>query len=146
MKTLSEITINYVPKLKLSEQPKVTTSKDAEEQFRALWSNKMEYIEEMYIMLLNRANRVLGYSKISQGGLSGTVVDAKVVFQTALKAHASSILLAHNHPSSNLKPSEADIRITKTIREAGKFMEIPLIDHLILTEEGYYSFADEGIL
>ncbi|MCW3071308.1 MAG: repair protein [Bacteroidetes bacterium] len=89
---------------------------------------------------------MLGFSKISQGGLSGTVVDAKVVFQVALKANASSILLAHNHPSGNLKPSEADLMITKNIREAGKLMEIPLVDHIILTDEGYYSFADEGSL
>jgi DNA repair protein RadC len=146
MEQLSEITINYIPKVKMSNLPKVLTSKDAEAQFRTLWSDKLEYIEEMYIMLLNRANKLLGFSKISQGGLSGTVVDARVVFQVALKANASSILLAHNHPSGNLKPSEADLKITKTIKEAGRFMEIPLIDHLILTQEGYYSFADEGIL
>lgn len=146
MTTLSEISINYIPKLKLSEQPKITTSKEAEIQFRALWSNKLQYIEEMYIMLLNRANKVLGYSRISQGGTSGTLVDTKVVFQVALKANASSILLAHNHPSGNLKPSEADLKITKNIKEAGRFMEIPLIDHIILTEEGYFSLADEGIL
>ncbi|MCE3278955.1 MAG: repair protein [Bacteroidetes bacterium] len=143
---LSEISINYSPKVKLSALPKVLTSKDAETQFRSVWSNKMEYIEEMYLMILNRANKVLGYSKISHGGMSGTVVDTKVVFQTALKAHASSIMLAHNHPSGNLKPSEADLRITKIIKEAGRIMEIPLLDHIILTQEGYYSFADEGIL
>ena len=146
MNTLSEISINYKPKIKLSELPKVVTSIDAETQFRALWTDKLQYIEEMYMMLLNRANRVLGYTKISAGGTTGTIVDIKVVFQTALKSNASSIILAHNHPSGNLKPSEADIRITSNLREAGKLMDIPLLDHLILTDEGFYSFADEGIL
>lgn len=146
MNTLSEISINYKPNIKLSELPKVITSRDAENQFRALWSDKMQHVEEMYMMVLNRANRVLGYSLISKGGISGTVVDLKIIFQTALKSNASSIILAHNHPSANLKPSEADIRITRNVREAGKILEIPLLDHLIITSEGFYSFADEGAL
>ena len=146
METLSEISINYKPLFKLSEIPKVVTSKDAEKQFRAIWSDKMQYIEEMSILLLNRANKPLGFSKISTGGTSGTVVDIKVVFQTALKANANSIIICHNHPSGNLTPSEADLKITKNIKEAGKMMDIPLIDHLIITQEGYYSFADEGML
>lgn len=146
MNTLAEISINYKPNIKLSELPKIVTSKDADAQFRALWSDKLQHVEEMYMMLLNRANKVLGYSKISTGGISGTVVDLKIVFQTALKSNASSIILSHNHPSGNLKPSEADIRITKNVREAGKIMDIVLLDHLIITEEGYYSFADEGAL
>ncbi len=146
METLCEISINYQYKNKLSELPKVVTSRDAEKQFRAIWSDRLQYIEEMYLMLLNRANRVLGYSKISLGGTSGTIVDTKVVFQTALKSNASSIILCHNHPSGNLKPSEADQKITKSLKEAGKIMDIVLIDHLIITDEGYFSFADEGIL
>ncbi len=146
METLCEISINYQYKNKLSELPKVVTSRDAETQFRAIWSDKLQSIEEMYLMLLNRANRVLGYSKISLGGTSGTIVDTKVVFQTALKSNASSIILCHNHPSGNLKPSEADQKITKSLKEAGKIMDIVLIDHLIITDEGYYSFADEGII
>ena len=146
METLSEISINYKPLFKLSERPKVVTSKDAEKQFKALWSDKIQYVEEMSILLLNRANKVLGFAKISIGGTTGTVVDTKVIFQTALKANANAIILCHNHPSGNLSPSEADIKITKNVREAGKIMEINLLDHLIITDEGYYSFADEGIL
>lgn len=146
METLCEISINYQHKTKLSELPKVVTSRDAETHFRSLWSNKLNYVEEMCLMLLNRANRVLGYSKISIGGTTGTVVDIKVVFQTALKANACSILLCHNHPSGNLKPSEQDIKITKSIKEAGKLMEIALLDHLIITAEGFFSFADEGMM
>lgn len=146
MKKLSEISINYQPLVKLSALPKIITSKEAENQFRAHWSNKLMYIEEMYLMLLNRANKVLGYSKISEGGITGTVVDTRVIFQIALKTNACSIILGHNHPSGNLKPSDADLKITKNIKEAGKIMDITLLDHIILTDEGYYSFADEGML
>jgi DNA repair protein RadC len=146
METFSEILINYKPFKQLSTLPKVITSKDAEKCFREVWSNKMEYVEEIYALLLNRANRALGFSRISIGGTTGTVVDTKVIFQTALKANSHSLILCHNHPSGNLKPSDADIKITKAIKEAGRIMEIPLLDHLIITDEGYYSFADEGIL
>ena len=102
--------------------------------------------EEFWLLILNRANLVIKKEMISRGGVSGTVVDTKIIFKAAIENYASSIIISHNHPSGNLKPSEADIRITKTIKEAGKIMEIPLLDHLIITEEGFYSFADEGIL
>lgn len=146
METLSEISINYKPFTLLSTLPIIINSKDVEAHFRGVWSDKMQYIEETYVLLLNRANKPLGFSKISIGGTTGTVVDVKVVFQTALKANANSIILCHNHPSGNLRPSEADIKITKAIKEAGKLMHIPLADHLIITQEGYYSFADEGMI
>lgn len=146
METLSEISINYKPFTLLSILPIIINSKDVEAHFRGVWSDKMQYIEETYVLLLNRANKPLGFSKISIGGTTGTVVDVKVVFQTALKANANSIILCHNHPSGNLKPSDADIKITKAIKEAGKLMDIPLADHIIITQEGYYSFADEGML
>lgn len=145
MKQLSEITINYSSRVKISSLPKVVSSKDAEVQFRAIWSDKMQYLEEVYILLLNRANKVLGFTKVSSGGTSATVVDTKIIFQSALKANASSIIMGHNHPSGNLQPSEQDIKLTKGLKDAGKTMEIPLLDHLIITQEGYYSFADEGI-
>jgi len=146
MEQLNEITINYSRKIKASTLQKITISKDAEEQFRGLWSNKIEYVEQVYILLLNRANKVLGFTKVSEGGTSGTVVDTKIIFQALLKANASFFIMAHNHPSGNLQPSEADIKLTKGLKEAGRVMDIPLVDHLILTDEGYYSFADEGIL
>lgn len=144
--TLSEISINYKPNTRLSELPKITNSRDAIKHFREVWSDKLQYIEETYLLMLNRANKVLGFSKISIGGTAGTVVDIKVIFQTALKVNASSIILCHNHPSGNLKPSEMDIKLTKNIKEAGKIMDIALSDHLILTDEGYFSFADEGMI
>ena len=143
---LTEISINYQPNFKTSELPKVVSSKDAESLFRSLWSDKIQYIEEMYVLMINRANKALGFTKISIGGTSGTVVDIKVIFQAALKSNANSIILCHNHPSGNLQPSEADIRLTKSIKEVGRWMEIPLLDHLIITKESYYSFADQGII
>ena len=141
---LSEVSINYTPRVKPSLLPKISTSQEALTCFRSIWSNKISYLEEAYILLLSRANKVLGFSQLSLGGTAGTIVDIKVIFQIALKANAHAIVLAHNHPSGNLKPSEADVKITKEIKKSGKFLGIQLLDHLILTEEGFYSFADEG--
>ena len=143
---LSEIFVSYSPRVKPSELPKITKSEEAMACFRQIWSDKMNYREEAYMLLLNRCNKVLGYSLLSVGGTSGTVVDIKVIYQTALKSNAHAIVIAHNHPSGNLKPSETDIRITKEIKEAGKLLGIQLLDHLILTDEGFYSFADEGMI
>ena len=103
-------------------------------------------MEEFVILCLNRANKVLGYSKISQGGLSGTVADPKVIFQVALKSNASSIILCHNHPSGNTKPSDNDIQLTKKLKKAGEFLELNVLDHLIITSDAYFSFADESLL
>ncbi|MDZ7650383.1 MAG: JAB domain-containing protein [Cytophagales bacterium] len=97
-------------------------------------------------MLTNRANKVLGIFELSTGGVSGTVADPKLIFAAALKGAASGMILAHNHPSGNLQPSQADLDLTKKIREAGKLLEIQLLDHVIVTSEGYYSFADEGLI
>jgi DNA repair protein RadC len=103
--------------------------------------------EEFIVLLLNRANRVLGCLKLSRGGLTGTVVDLRILYGTALKAMASSIVIAHNHPSGNLKPSDEDRELTKKISDAGKLLDVNLLDHLILGTEGdYASFADEGWL
>ena len=143
---LREIEIHYRNKVRSSDMPKVTCSKDASEYFRSVWSSQMDRIEEFWELCLNRANRVLGWAKVSQGGLSGTVADPKVIFQTALKANAASIILTHNHPSGNIKPSESDIRLTKKMKDGGVLLDLPVLDHLILTSEGYYSFADEGLL
>lgn len=143
---ISEISINYKPLQKVSELTKIISSKDAVDFFRQIWSEKMQYIEEFYVLLLNRSNKIIGYSKISEGGTAGTVVDPKMVFQTALKANAHSIILSHNHPSGNLKPSDQDIGLTKKIQEVGRALEIPVLDHVILTYEGSFSFADEGLM
>lgn len=103
--------------------------------------------EEFWILLLNRANRVISKERISSGGVAGTVVDAKIIFRRALEGGpASSIILAHNHPSGNLKPSQADISITKKLRQAGESLDISVLDHLIISGNAYYSFADDGAL
>lgn len=103
-------------------------------------------VEQFWILLLNRANELVAKRKISEGGVAGTVVDAKVVFKAAIEQLASSIILVHNHPSGNLKPSKADIRLTENLVEAGKLMNVQVVDHLIVSEKGYYSFADEGLI
>lgn len=146
MYNLAEITVSYKPTFKLSERPKISSSTDAEKFFRMAWSDKLSYCEEFYILLLNRENKVLGVCKISSGGIAGTVADPKMIFQAALKANASSIILSHSHPSGNLKPSQADLDLTSKIKEAGKFLDLPVLDHMIITEEGYLSFADEGLM
>jgi DNA repair protein RadC len=142
---LSEIQVSYKSKLKYSEMKTITTSKDAEEIFRGIWSNKMEFVEEFFMLLLNRANKVKGWYKVSEGGTTGTVVDPKVIFSVALKCHACGIMLAHNHPSGNTKPSQQDMDLTKKLVAGGKVLEINILDHLILSAEGYFSFADEGL-
>ncbi|MEO8087538.1 MAG: JAB domain-containing protein [Bacteroidota bacterium] len=143
---LSEIKVTYKSKVKYSEMRSITTSKDAEEILRNIWSDDIELREEFYMLVLNRANRVLGYYLISQGGIAGTVVDSKLVFSVALKCHASGIILAHNHPSGNTKPSPQDLDLTKKLVAGGKLLEISVLDHLILTAESFYSFADEGMM
>lgn len=102
--------------------------------------------EEFWILLLSRSNKVIAKELISKGGLSGTVADPKVIFSIALQHQASSIILAHNHPSGNLKPSQQDIDLTKKLYQAGKILDIIVFDHLIITDDGFLSFADEGLL
>lgn len=125
------------------KRDKISSSKDVYEIMRSVLTDLPH--EEFWVLLLNRANLVIKKELISRGGVAGTVVDTKIVFKTAIENYASSIIICHNHPSGNLKPSEADIRITKNIKEAGKLMEIQLLDHLILAESGFFSFADEDL-
>ncbi|MEZ4950582.1 MAG: DNA repair protein RadC [Saprospiraceae bacterium] len=126
----------------IREKPKITGSLDAYKIIAPLLLDLPH--EEFWILLLNRANRVLGKEMISRGGVTGTVADAKIIFRKALEGKATSIILFHNHPSGNLRPSQADIDLTKKLKEAGNNLEISVLDHLIIAERGYYSFADEG--
>lgn len=128
----------------LIKKDKITTSKDVYDIMKPILLDLPH--EEFWLLILNRANLVVKKELISRGGVSGTVVDTKIIFKAAIENYACSIVICHNHPSGNLKPSEADIRITKNIKEAGKLMEIPLLDHLIVSENGFYSFADEGMI
>lgn len=102
--------------------------------------------EEFWILMLNRANEIIRKEMISRGGVSGTVVDPRIIFKSAVQHLACAIILCHNHPSGNLKPSEADIRLTRKIKESGALLEIPVLDHLIITDKGHFSFADEGMM
>jgi DNA repair protein RadC len=102
--------------------------------------------EEFWILLLNRGNKIINSICISQGGLSGTVADPKKIFKTALEQYSASVILCHNHPSGNVKPSESDIRLTQKLKKAGSFLDLPVIDHIIIGDGSYFSFADEGIL
>ncbi|MBL0328509.1 MAG: DNA repair protein RadC [Bacteroidetes bacterium] len=128
----------------VAKRDRITTSKDVYDIMKSILLDLPH--EEFWLLMLNRANLVVKKELISRGGVSGTVVDTKIIFKAAVENYACSIIICHNHPSGNRKPSDADIRITKNIKEAGKLMEIPLLDHLIVAENGFYSFADEGIL
>ncbi len=144
---VAEIQLIYKSNVKPSERPKISSSRDARDVFMGTWDNtKLELMEQFKIMLTNRANKVLGIFELSTGGVSGTVADPKLIFAAAIKGIASGLILCHNHPSGNLQPSQADIDLTGKIKEGGKLLEIQLLDHIILTSEGYYSFADEGLI
>jgi DNA repair protein RadC len=127
-----------------NEKPKITGSKDAYELLRPDLQDIQH--EEFWVLLLNRANRVIRKHQISQGGVSGTVADPKIIFKSALQELASGIILAHNHPSGNLTASQADIDLTRKLKEAGKLLDIQVLDHVIVAGQKYYSFADEGML
>lgn len=125
-------------------RPRITSSGDAFEIIKPDLLDLMH--EEFWVIILNRANFVLKKIKISSGGIAGTVADPKLIFRAAIDAYGSSIILVHNHPSGNLKPSQADIQLTKKLKESGNMLEIPVLDHLIFTEKNYFSFADEGLM
>lgn len=144
---LPQLKISYEPKLPPSKLLKISSSADAHEIFRAFFNpENMKLKEEAAVLLLNRANRVLCVNLISSGGITGTVVDIRLILGIALKALACSIMVAHTHPSGNLQPSKIDELLTVKLREAARIMDIVLLDHLILSTESYYSFADEGRL
>lgn len=144
--SVSEVELTYKNKVKASDRPQITSSRTAFDILLFNWSDQIEYQEEFNVLLLNRANRVIGFYNVSKGGQSSTVVDAKVVFAAALKSSSSYLVLAHNHPSLNLQPSLADIQLTKKLVEGAKLLDLKIIDHLIITPYSYYSFADEGKL
>ncbi len=142
---IAEIKISYSHIVKPSNQVKVTSSQDVYNYVLPLWKD-IDYRESFAILLLSRNMKVLGLSWVSLGGISGTVVDPKIIFQTALKSSSSGIILLHNHPSSNTNPSDADLKITTKIKDGGKLLDIDVPDHIILTSESYLSMADEGYI
>jgi DNA repair protein RadC len=127
-----------------ADKPRISGSADA---FNMLRGDMMDLpVEEFWILLLNRANRVIRKKKVSEGGLSGTVADPRIIFKLAVEELACGIIVAHNHPSGNLTASQTDIELTRRLKEAGKVMEVQLLDHLIIAGNKYFSFADEGLL
>jgi DNA repair protein RadC len=123
---------------------KVRSSREVYERFLEYMSNLKH--EEFWLMCLSRSQQVLSMNKIGEGGLTATVADPKKVFRIALENNAACIIVAHNHPSGNLQPSQEDNKLTNRLRENGNLMDCPLLDHLVVTDNGYYSYADEGAL
>lgn len=142
---VAEIEVSYKPNNK--HKPVIKRSQDAYDVFRGFFSGDTISLQESFAaMYLNRANKVIGVFMASKGGMTGTIADPRLILAVALKTAACSVMLCHNHPSGNLKPSRQDEELTTKIKEAGRYMDIKVIDHLILAEESFYSFADEGMM
>lgn len=144
---VSEIELSYKSKVKPSERPKIICSKDAYNILINTWDkDKLEFVEQFKVILLNRSNSVLGIVEISTGGPTGTVADPKTIIASAVLSNACSLMLSHNHPSGSVKPSRADDELTHKIKEAAKYHDLRVLDHLIVSSEEYFSFADEGLM
>ena len=145
---VNEIAISYSGSVKANLLPKITCSQSAADLAYSHWNKEtIELHETFKILLLNNANKVKGIYEVSNGGITGTLVDVRILFAVLLKSLTTAVILLHNHPSGTLKPSEADKRLTQKIKKAGELFDIIVLDHLILTPQGdYYSFADNGIL
>jgi DNA repair protein RadC len=145
---LAEIKVAYKRTGSTKHNVTILNSKDSFDILYPLFNKDViGFLEEFYVLLLNRANAILGWVKLSSGGTAGTVVDKKIIAIIALQTNASGIILCHNHPTGNIKPSEHDIQITETIKDACQLLEIRLLDHLIISPIGvYFSFSDEGVL
>lgn len=144
MNTIPEYTLGK--KASIFEKVKMKESEDVEKYIRQFYSDDIEIYESFFLLLLNIANETIGYAKISQGGITGTVVDIKILLKYVVDSLASGVVICHNHPSGNLRPSVEDISLTKSIKEALKLLDSKLIDHIILTSENYYSFSDNGLI
>jgi DNA repair protein RadC len=126
------------------EKKKIMSSRDVFEYFSGILGDNT--YEAFYILLLNRANHIIREVQISEGGFAGTVADPKKIFKIALEHNASTMILCHNHPSGNIQPSDADIKLTRKLKSAGEMLDLPVVDHIIIGDEKYFSFADEGQL
>jgi len=126
---------------------RIVSSNNTAELLREIWdADLIEYVEQVCLLCLSRSNRVIAYNFLATGGTAGCVVDAKVIFQAALLSNASSIIISHNHPSGNLQPSTADFCLTTKLWKIGRELDIPLLDHVIMTKDNYHSMADNGEL
>lgn len=144
---VSEAKLTYINKVKACDRIKITVSSDAYSVFKASWDNDtIDAYETFKCAYVNNSNQVLGVVTISTGGIRGTLVDPQKVFCGAIKCFASGIILVHNHPSGSLKPSESDNTLTQRMKHAGDILGIKILDHLIITRDTYFSYADEGKL
>ena len=142
-----EIKVSYSSKMKMEDAQVIRSSRDAAKIFRSFYGEgEMEFREHAYLLLLNRRNKVKGCFHLGIGSVSGVFVDPKVIFAVALKTMTSAIMICHNHPSGATYPSEPDLALTRKLKEAGKVLEIPLLDHIILTKSDYTSMADRGLM
>lgn len=144
---VTEVDLVYRSKVKASQRPKIGSAADAYHIFKNNWDkDKWELLEQCKVLLLNRSNKVLGMYELSTGGICGTVVDIRLLLMAALKCCACGLVLCHNHPSGQLRASAEDKKITDKLKSACLLLEMNLLDHLIITPEGYFSFANEGYL
>ena len=142
--TISEYSLKYTKSD--IQKTKITTSESASNIIRQFYFDDINIYESFFILLLNRANNTTGFAKISQGGTAGTVVDIKIIAKYAVESLSSAVIICHNHPSGNKQPSDADLNITRKIKDALLLLDIKLIDHIIITENDFYSFSDNGDL
>ena len=144
---IAKVRLVYNSDIPYEDRVHIGNSKDAYGIFKSNWdADTIDLFEEFHILVLDRMNQVLGISRVTAGGTAGTVVDAKLIFQTALLCNATGVILCHNHPSGNLNPSNADLKLTKKLKNGGLLLDLSVLDHLIISKEGYYSFKDRGQL
>jgi DNA repair protein RadC len=144
---VSEIEIVYKSKVKASQRPILKTAKESYELLLRFWNDdKLDLVEEFKVLLLNQSGRVLALVHLSSGGITSTIADQRLIFGISLKAAATSIIVAHSHPSGSIRPSKADELFTQQLVQAGEILNIKVADHIIVTREHYYSFAEEGLL
>lgn len=144
---VAEVELIFKSAVKVSARPVIKKSADAYKLFMKVWDmGKIELAEQFKVIFLNAACKAMGICEISSGGRAGTVVDPKMVFAAALKAGAMFLIIAHNHPSGELSPSQKDTETTRQLADCGSLLHLPVIEHLIITAEGYFSFADSGLL
>ena len=142
---VAEVALSYKNRVPYNQRTKITGAKDAYRILRKLHDdNTIDYTETFKVLYLNQANHVLGYKIVSEGGLTSTYSDIRTIMQGALLTNAVAMIIAHNHPSGNVTPSEKDIQITSQINKAAKLLDLQLLDHIIYTRETYFSFADDG--
>ena len=142
--TVQEVTLHY-KRPKVTEMPKILCSQDAEKVMRSVIDpNRIDLKEFFWVILMSRANQVLGVSLIGEGTTNGTTVNIKEVFQLVITSNSSAVVLCHNHPSGQLKPSQADISITEKIKRVAQILDVQVLDHLIISSEGCYSMCDDG--